>query len=65
MYIATKIMVFVLIFCILIVFREIGKFVIEFLKENGHYQPGTRRLIILGVAISYILTIIFTGFKLL
>ena len=65
MFIATKIMVFLLVFAILIVLREILSLYIEIQKPDGHYAPSNRRLILLGVAISYIFTIIFTGFKLL
>lgn len=50
---------------ILIVLREVFKFAIEFIKPNGNYSPGTKRLWLLGVSVSYILTIIFTGLKLL
>ena len=65
MYIATKIMVFFLIYAILIVLREVFGLVIEIQKPEGHYSPSKTRLILLGVAISYIFTIIFTGFRLL
>jgi hypothetical protein len=61
--IATKIMVFFLIFAILIVLREIFDFVIKVIT-SGKYEPGKKRLILAAVAISYIFTIIFTGFKL-
>ena len=62
--ITLKIMVFFLVFAILIVLREIFDFVIQ-LVSNGKYTPGVKRLILAAVAISYIFTIIFTGFKLL
>lgn len=65
MYIATKIMVFLLVFAILVVLREVFSLIGEMQKEDGHYSPGKGRLVLLGVAISYIFTIIFTGFKLL
>ena len=64
MFIATKIMVFILIFAILVVLREIGAFIVELGSENGRYDPGKKRIIYLALAISYIFTIIFTGFKL-
>lgn len=65
MFIATKIMVFLLVFAVLIVLREILSLVFEIQKPEGHYAPSKGRLILLGVAISYIFTIIFTGFRLL
>lgn len=58
-------MVFVLIFAILIVIREGFNFTVAFTQKNGKYNPDKRRLILLAIAISYIFTIIFTGFKLL
>lgn len=65
MFIVKKIMVFVLIFAILFVIREVFDFIVQLSKENGKYTPTTARLVSLGLAISYILTIIFTGFRLL
>jgi F0F1-type ATP synthase membrane subunit a len=65
MFIAKKIMVFLLVFAILFVAKEILNFVAELMKENGRYSPTTARLITLGAALSYIFTIIFTGFRLL
>ena len=65
MYIATKLLVFFLVFSILIVVREVLNLIGEMQKEDGHYAPGKGRLVLLGVAISYIFTIIFTGFRLL
>ena len=64
MFIATKIMVFILMFAILVVLREISAFVMELMSENGKYDPGKKRLLYLALAVSYIFTIIFTGFKL-
>lgn len=66
MYITKKILVFLLIFAILVVVREIVNFVLVMLSEDRaiKFDLTKRRLIILGVSISYIFTIIFTGFKL-
>lgn len=69
MYIVEKILLFILIFAILIVLKEgINFFLVmrEALKGENERQLNlsTKRLVILGCAISYIFTIIFTGFKL-
>ena len=66
MFLLTKLLVFILVFSVLIVIREGFNFIIS-LVSNGRvsYNPGTTRLIVLGCAISYIFTIIFTGFRLL
>lgn len=64
MFIAKKIMVFVLMFAILVVLREVFDFVFNFMRENGKYTPSKSRLVYAGLALSYILTIIFTGFRL-
>ena len=66
MYLITKLMVFVLVFSVLIVLREAFDFFMKFITDGGEkYRPGKGRLILLGCAISYIFTIIFTGFKVL
>lgn len=64
MFIAKKIMVFVLVFAILVVLREVLDFIFELTKDNGKYVPTKTRLISAALALSYIFTIIFTGFKL-
>ena len=63
MYIATKIMVFLLILSILAVVREVFNFLVSWVS-NGHYEPEKKRVLIFALALSYIFTIIFTGFKL-
>lgn len=67
MYIVTKLLVFLLVFAILIVIREVLNFLLVMLSEDKSikFNLTKKRLIILGVAISYIFTIIFTGFKFL
>ena len=62
--IVEKIMVFVFVFSALVVLRELGDFIVSFVS-NTKYQPSKGRLIGLGCAISYIFTIIFTGFEIL
>lgn len=68
MLIATKILLFILVFAILIVLKEgINFFLVmrDVLKgEDRKLEMSNKRLIVLGCAISYIFTIIFTGFKL-
>lgn len=57
-------MVFVLVFSALIVIREVLDFLLKFFSNTEEkYKPGKGRLILLGCAISYIFTIIFTGFR--
>lgn len=64
MLLIKKLMVFALVFSVLIVARELGSFLIAFFSNGAQkYQPGKGRLITLGIAISYIFTIIFTGFS--
>ena len=63
MLIAKKFMVFILVFCILIVLKEIFSLVEAFLK-NEHIKMTLPRQITLAAAISYIMTIICTGFSL-
>ena len=63
MVIATKILVFFLVFAILNVIREAFSFFMAFLTDSK-YGFTTRRLFLLGVSLSYIFTIIFTGFSL-
>jgi len=63
MVIATKILFFFLVFAILNVIREAFSFLMAFLTDSK-YGITTRRLFLLGVSLSYIFTIIFTGFSL-
>lgn len=57
----TKIFVFILIFAVLIVIRELWAF-FKAVYQNIKLQLPTNRLITLGLSIAYILTIICTGF---
>lgn len=63
MYILKKLMVFILVFSILIVLKEIFSFIIAY-RNNKTLDKSVSKQIILATAISYIFTIIFTGFKL-
>ena len=64
MLLIKKLMVFALVFSALIVVRELASFLMAFFSNGAlNYQPGKGRLIVLGLAISYIFTIIFTGFS--
>lgn len=58
-----KLMVFILVFCILIVVREIVALVLKFINSDFTNTPLSRQ-ITFAVALSYIFTIIFTGFAL-
>lgn len=58
----TKIFLFILIYSILIIFREIWA-LIKCYYLNVSINISTLRLISLGLAISYVITIIITGFK--
>lgn len=55
-------MVFILIFAITVVIREVLSIIREMRRLQGSYKPGAWRLLLLGLSISYIFTIIFTGF---
>ena len=64
MLILEKILFFFLIMSILVVLREGFAFVVAWIKETK-MEITTKRMVILASAISYIFTIIFTGFKLI
>ena len=65
MFIAQKIMVFLLVFCILICIREIANYLLTvFDKRRERLEITKTRLILFACALSYIFTIIFTGFRL-
>lgn len=59
-----KIAVFLLVFAVLFLLREAVLFGIAVATNPDNYKPSTTKLILLGVALSYIFTIIFTGFTL-
>lgn len=63
MIILDKLLIFVFIFCCLVTVKEIFNFVKGVI--NGKYEISTKRLIILGVSLSFILTVLITGFTLL
>ncbi len=63
MVILDKLLLFVFIFCCLIVIKEIYDFIIGVIK--GQYEITTKRLIIFGLSLSYIITVLITGFTLL
>lgn len=62
MMIVSKILFFFLVFAILIVIKEFFFFVGSFVT-NTKMEVNTKRQMILASAISYIFTIIFTGFS--
>jgi len=59
-----KILLFLLIFATAYLLKEILDFVkaIRFYKEGDTYKISALRWILIGISISYILTIIITGF---
>lgn len=63
MVILDKLLLFVFIFCCLIVIKEVYDFIIGVIK--GEYEITTKRLIIFGLSLSYIITVLITGFTLL
>lgn len=63
MIILDKLLIFVFIFCCLVTVKEIFNFVKGVI--NGKYEISSKRLIILGVSLSFILTVLITGFTLL
>ena len=62
MLIVEKILFFILMMSILIVLREGFSFSIAWMKESK-MEITQKRMLLLASAISYIFTIIFTGFK--
>lgn len=66
MYLVTKLMVFVLFLSIFNVVYEFFNFFSAFMSYGEvKYTPSKGRKILLGLSLSYILTIIFTGFRVL
>ena len=63
MIIITKIMVFLLVFACLNVISNIIDFLAAFIRSERLQKPLWKKLM-LGVSISYIITIIATGFQL-
>ena len=65
MLIAQKILVFILVFCILYVMKKGLDIVFAYVRNEQFESDGGKVWLYIGLALSYILTIIFTGFKLL
>ena len=63
MVILDKLLIFLFVFCCLIIVKEIFSFVKGVIK--GEYEISAKRLTILGVSLSYIITVLITGFTLL
>jgi len=59
-----KIAFFVLMFSIIYVLYELIRFIKALVISPENYNMTTLRLIGVGLSLSYILTIIFTGFSL-
>ena len=57
-----KILMFILMFAILVVIKDLASFIISFIRyEQTNFS--SMRLVFLGLSLSYILTIIVTGFN--
>ena len=64
MLILEKILFFFLLMLLLVVLRVVFAFIVAWVKDTK-MEITTKRMVILASAISYIFTIIFTGFKLI
>jgi hypothetical protein len=53
---------FILMFAILVVIKDLASFIISFIRDE-QANFSSMRLLSLGLSLSYILTIIFTGFN--
>ena len=61
----TKLLVFILIFCILYVVKEVAEFLFAWFSDRAQFDTKNGRVwLYIGLALSYISTIIFTGFDL-
>lgn len=63
MVILDKLLIFAFVFCCLIVVKEIFSFVKGVVR--GQYEISNKRLTILGISLSFIITVLITGFTLL
>lgn len=59
-----KIAVFLFVFAILFLIKELFLLLRAIFVRADNYKITTLRLIMVGVALSYVLTIMFTGFTL-
>lgn len=59
-----KIAVFLLIFAVLYLLREALLFGVAITTNPDKYKPTTLRLVLIGAALAYVFTIIFTGLTL-
>lgn len=59
-----KIAVFLFVFAILFLVKELFLLLRAIFVRADNYKMTTLRLIMVGVALSYVLTIMFTGFAL-
>ena len=69
MYWITKLLVFILVFACVVVIREFASFLLAVFSfrtnEDASYTITKARLWLLALSLSYIFTIIFTGFRIL
>ena len=59
-----KIAVFLFVFAVLFLIKELFLLLRAIFVRADNYKITTLRLIMVGVALSYVLTIMFTGFAL-
>lgn len=64
MLIVQKIMFFILVFCILYVVKKGIDIAFSYIRNEQFDNENGRVWLFIGLALSYIVTIIFTGFKL-
>ena len=64
MFIVQKILIFILVFCILYVLKKGLELAVAFKNDKEFDSKGGKVWLFLGLAVSYIMTIILTGFKL-
>lgn len=64
MIIAQKIMLFILVFCILYVLKKGMDIVFSYVRNEQFDSENGKVWLYIGLSLSYIATIIFTGFKL-
>lgn len=64
MIIAQKIMLFILVFCILYVLKKGMDIVFSYVRNEQFDNENGKVWLYIGLSLSYIATIIFTGFNL-
>lgn len=65
MIVLQKLLLFIFIFAILYILKKSADFFIAFRADRKFEDGGGKVWLFIGLALSYIITIIFTGFKLI